>query len=251
MTIMLTDRIKAIINRLHFMSCYYTLSIRYYIGNENTNNAIVMFHHVLDEYSQKILDSCQCTTGEFIEFCEYVSKAYRVVGLHDFVQLVNKKEERLLVITFDDVPDTFYTKAYPILKKYNLPFVLYIANSFLDSEGYLSSAQVKQLSTDPLCTIGAHSKSHSFLKYSKDLYDEIVTGKEELERLINRTIKDFAYPYGTPTAINNKVIQFVKQTKSFETAVTTVPVLINRNVQKKCFELPRIHSKLFMSKFKK
>lgn len=250
MTNRFVDKIIEVYNRLKYTSWYYSLLLKYGIGNKDSNCAIVMFHHILDNYSNEILDSCQCTLDEFCEFCEFVSKEYNVVSIRDFVQQVNNEKNRLLVVSFDDVPNTFYTNAYPILKKYKIPFVLYISNSFLDTEGYLTSAQIKQLSIDPLCTIGAHTRNHQFLKYCLDLQDEIVTSKEELEKIINKEIRDFAYPYGTPTAINNSVIKFVEKSKSFDTAVTTIPVLVNSNIIKNQFALPRIQSKLFMSKYK-
>lgn len=245
------DRVKDTINRLAYVLWYVLLSLKYRISKTEPCCAIVMFHHILDEPSNEVLDSCQCTSQEFTDFCDFVSKSFHVVSLNDFVQQVKNKKEKLLVISFDDVPDTFYTKAYPILQKYQLPFVLYIANSFIDAKGYLSSNQIKQLSIDPLCTIGSHSRNHQFLKYSKDLYDEIISSKKELELLISKKVKDFAFPYGTPTAINNKVIKFVRNSQSFETAVTTIPVLVNSNILKNRFKLPRIHSRLFMSKYKR
>ena len=154
-------------------------------------------------------------------------------------------------VSFDDVPDNFYNVAYPILKQYNIPFTLYIATGFMDTEGYLTTEQVKRLATDPLCTIGAHTISHPMLKHHKvNLKEEICNCGKVLEGIIGKPVVHFAYPFGTPTAINRRVINFTKKMSIYKSAVITIPGYVNQYSLKDIFALPRIHSKLYMKKYK-
>lgn len=235
---------------LYFLWLYKLKLNEFLSKDDNGRSAIVMFHHVRDDEAVEILDSCKCTTKEFVEFCNLVSNNSRVVSLRELITNIEQKSgNNMIVISFDDVPQNFYTTAYPILKSYRFPFILYITTGFLDKEDYLSFEQVRELSKDPLCTIGCHTFSHPFLKHSTDLEREIITCKNELEQLLDLTIKDFAYPYGTPTAINKDVIRYVSETNRYETGVITVPGFINSLSIKNRFALPRIHSKLFMKKY--
>ena len=237
-------------DRLLFLVWKYKQHLKYFFGSDSYS-AIVMFHHVRNDRPRDILDSCQCTISEFQDFCNYVGDNYSIVSIHDLLNQVAQGGRNLLVISFDDVPSNFYTNAYPILKKHNYPFILYITTDFIDLDGYLTSRQLEILSKDPLCTIGVHTKSHPFLKLCSNLDNEVLRCKEILEQKLGLKIKDFAYPYGTPTAINKEVISFLKNCDQYESAVTTIPGLINSNVIKNRYSLPRIHSKLFISKYKK
>ena len=62
----------------------------------------------------------------------------------------------------------------------------------------LSEAQIKEIANHPLFTIGAHGETHTSLTdipFSQAKQD-ILTSKEELERICNKPIKEFAFPFG-------------------------------------------------------
>lgn len=248
---MIITKITEKFYQLQFFRWFYKLKIKELLaGGDCGRSAIVMFHHVRDDEAIDILNSCKSTTKELLGFCDYLRDNRQVVSIHELVEKVNYgKAKDMVVVSFDDVPQNFYTTAFPILKEYGFPFILYIATGFLDKEGYLTSEQVIELSKDSLCTIGCHTFSHIFLKDSKDLEREVITCKIELEQLIGLKIVDFAYPYGTPIAIDRKVISYVAKTNLYETAVITVPGLINKLSIRNKFAMPRIHSKLFMQKY--
>ena len=54
------------------------------------------------------------------------------------------------------------------------------------------------MSSNPLVTIGSHSKTHPLLSQcsNEDLNVEIVRSKKYLESLIKRPVRFFAYPSG-------------------------------------------------------
>ena len=215
--------------------------------------AIVMLHHVRDDNPVDISDSCRCTVREFEEFLEYVSANKEVISLDDlFSHAVLKQPDHSLVITFDDVPDNFFTTAYPILKCRNLPFTIYVAVGFIDRPGYISREQLEYLSKDPLCTIGSHTLSHPMLrKKGVDVRSEIYESKKILEGIIEKPVSHFAYPYGTPYAVSRSIVKAMEKSGVYRSAVSSLPGLINECSLKNKFFLPRIHSKLYMKNYKK
>lgn len=94
-----------------------------------------------------------------------------VVRLEDW----QKQKDYFYALTFDDVAESFYLNAYPILKKNGLPFTLFVNLSLIGKPGYINKEQLNVLASDPLCTIGSHGVHH---EYYRDLDDSQI--KSEL-----------------------------------------------------------------------
>jgi peptidoglycan/xylan/chitin deacetylase (PgdA/CDA1 family) len=81
------------------------------------------------------------------------------------------------------------------------------------SNQVLSSDQIGKLSTNSLVNLGAHTSTHpklSTLPFELQ-FNEIRTSKNTLEKIINRKIYSFAYPYGTKTSYSKQTPSLVKQ----------------------------------------
>jgi len=105
---------------------------------------------------------------------------------------------RSIVLTFDDGYEDMYTNVFPLLKKYNLKATMYIIVNALDTPGYLTREQIKEMSASNQVEIAAHTFNHPDLRklnYKKD-WDEIAGSKKALEHIIGRPVYSFAYPYG-------------------------------------------------------
>lgn len=63
-------------------------------------------------------------------------------------------------MTFDDGLESVYRDALPILKKYSIPFCIFVITEKIGQSGYLSEVQLKELDQCHLCTLGAHTLSH-------------------------------------------------------------------------------------------
>lgn len=239
---------KRIYNSLKYhLWCWYFFLCHLFALKKSS--VIVMFHHVRDDDAPEVIDSCKCTINEFKAFIDYVTQHKKVVSLQELLSIDNKSFKDKVVITFDDVPDNFFTNAYPLLKKANLPFVLYIASNLIGQKGYLSRGQLQILANDELCTIGGHTRNHVFLSDPKiDLNEEIIQCKYDIEKIIGKEVKHFAYPYGTPVAVNMNVVRFTRKSRSYQSAVSTIPSFVNKNSLHSLFYLPRMHHKYFMKK---
>ena len=69
----------------------------------------------------------------------YLKKKYDIISLDEMVERLNsnKKGRKFLVITFDDGYKDNLLLAYPIFKKLQIPFTIYITNCFPNQTGKL------------------------------------------------------------------------------------------------------------------
>lgn len=98
---------------------------------------------------------------------------------------------------------------------------------------------LKELSREPLITIGAHTQTHCPLSKltADEAKSEMLNSKKILEEITGKTVDHFAYPYGTKNEAGKREYKLAEET-GFKTAVTT----LNRPWKKPLnyFDLPRI-----------
>lgn len=215
-------------------------------------SAILMFHHVASTCPNEVSTSCYSSITDFKDLLTDLGKSKQFVSLPYLCKQLQNGivPQDKIVITFDDVPENVYYNAIPILREFKIPYTLYIATSLMDTAGFLSQEQVVELSKDPLSTIGSHTVSHCMLKRKDvNLQYEFSKSKNDLEQLINMPVEHFAYPYGTPFAISMKVIEQIKTSRLYQSAVCTIPAYINDYSLENQFSLPRFHSQLFANNY--
>ena len=159
---------------------------------------IIMYHHV--RYTQKAENNS--VSPEIFEWqMRYLSKNnFRVLSLDELVQGVKAKKKfshRSVVITFDDGYDDNYTYAYPILKKYRFPAIIFLPSELINTPGFLTWDQLKEMNQNGI-DVGAHTMHHAYLPDLKpdDQLHEIKGSKETIEKKMGLTVKYFAYPSG-------------------------------------------------------
>ena len=103
----------------------------------------------------------------------------------------------LVSLTFDDGYNTEFSNGLPLLQKYGFNSTQFIATGLLNTPGYMTSAQVKQLYQAGQ-EIGSHTVSHSDLtSLTASQYDnELAQSKNTLQQLIGAPVTDFAFPEG-------------------------------------------------------
>jgi peptidoglycan/xylan/chitin deacetylase (PgdA/CDA1 family) len=76
-------------------------------------------------------------------------------------------------------------------------------------EEALSWGQIRELSQDPLVTIGAHTESHPILNRlpASLVRQEILESKRRIESQTGRAVEHFAYPYGTAAQAGEREFQ--------------------------------------------
>jgi peptidoglycan/xylan/chitin deacetylase (PgdA/CDA1 family) len=93
-----------------------------------------------------------------------------------------------------------------------------ISDEALDADYFLSWAELLELVSEPLITIGGHTITHAVLSElaEQKALDEMSRGRDRLVAALDTTVEHFAYPYG---AISHRDAVLAKKA-GFKTAVT-------------------------------
>jgi peptidoglycan/xylan/chitin deacetylase (PgdA/CDA1 family) len=117
--------------------------------------------------------------------------------------------DKSIAITFDDGCETDLIAATPILLEAGFHATFYVTAGFLDKPGYLSTAQLHQLSSLGF-QIGCHSMTHPYLNdlCPNDLHREIVDARSKLQDVTGSVVEHFSCPGGR---YNDRIVALVKQ----------------------------------------
>lgn len=158
------------------------------------------------------------------------------------IQLENWEQSKdFYALTIDDVPENFYHNAYPLLKKYGIPFTLFVNISLLNRKGFITNEQLLEMSQCQLCTIGSHGVSHGeFAMLSNDeALNDLRQSREALEQLIRKPVEMYAYPYGSYYACGYANKHVAREVYKY--AFGTVACPITKPLLLKRYFLPRIN----------
>lgn len=164
------------------------------------------------------------------EFCitptEFEALALFLSSQHT-IRLENwEKESDFYTLTIDDVPEGFYVYAFPILKKYKIPFTLFVSISLLNTEGYITTEQLLEMANSDFCTVGSHGVRH--VEYYRLNSQEITTDLKESQRvlagLVHEQIELFAFPYGSYYACGFKNKKLVLDTYKYGFGTVKSPI---------------------------
>src|SRR5258708_4666647 len=114
-----------------------------------------------------------------------------------------------VTITFDDGCETDLTAAAPILKENGCHATFYATVGFLDRPGYMSAAQLRQLSSLGF-EIGCHSMTHAYLNDLEpaELRHERLDARSKLEDVTGKKVEHISCPGGR---YNERTIDVAKQ----------------------------------------
>ena len=108
-------------------------------------------------------------------------------------------------LTFDDTYDTVYAEAYPILKRLQIPFTMFVTKDLIDKPTFITRSHLKELAHDPLCRIGCHGLEHKMFRYftSEEMQRQCLEEKKWLETSLDIEVDSFAYPYGRVVEVSD------------------------------------------------
>lgn len=107
-------------------------------GGEWGNLLRVLTYHRVDEPgAHPWLDGglISATPEAFEAQMDYVSANYQVISVQDLLRAFENKSPlppRAVLVTFDDAYGDFEQNAWPVLKKYQIPVILFVPTSFPD-----------------------------------------------------------------------------------------------------------------------
>ena len=106
--------------------------------------------------------------------------------------------QKPVMLTFDDGYLDNYQNLFPLLKKYNVPALIFLITDRVGTPEYMSWDQIKEMQDSGLVSFGSHSLSHRRLRSLPDeeIVREITESKRVLEEKLGRPVTAFCYPFG-------------------------------------------------------
>lgn len=163
---------------------------------------VLMYHKVAD-----VPDFLTVTPAQFEKHLSIIKSKYTPVRLSEVIEHIQSKKtlpKNAVLISFDDGYEDNFTKAYPLLKKHNIPFCIFLVSSFVGqnsihdgkSQQFLTSEQLSEMKT--LAEYACHSVNHQNIN---DLTESEWTGEigkcyEDLKASGLNIQPAWAYTYG-------------------------------------------------------
>ena len=187
---------------------------------------IVLMYHSISSPVPEHESGFVCAKKKFDAHIKALIKKGFYFASIDEVQLhiLDKKQlpEKSVLITFDDGYMDNYTNAFPILKKYNIPAIIFLVagligktNQWLSGKQWttrklLTWEQIEEMMNNGV-SFGCHSLTHkrlTELNYEEQK-KELTESKLLLEDHLGRVINFVAYPYGI---YDKNTLNLVKET---------------------------------------
>ena len=113
-------------------------------------------------------------------------------------ELTANKKQRKILLTIDDGFLSFYENAWPILKKKEIPFILFVSTREVGSYNYMSWSQIKEISKENFVEIGNHSHTHEYLidESNEIIKSDIQNSINIFEEKLGKNSNFFSYPFG-------------------------------------------------------
>ncbi|MAT71433.1 MAG: xylanase [Planctomycetaceae bacterium] len=171
----------------------------------------LFYHRVADEHP----NDWTIPVEMFKQQIDWVRERYEIVSLADAQQRLARgtNHQPAVCVTFDDGYSENCDHALPWLIDEGVPVTYFVStNHMLRGEPFPhdveagvplptnTAQQICELAESGI-EIGAHTRSHADLGAVEDeqqLYEEIVGSKRDLEQLIGKPIRYFAFPFGLP-----------------------------------------------------
>jgi peptidoglycan/xylan/chitin deacetylase (PgdA/CDA1 family) len=132
---------------------------------------------------------------------------------------------RPVIISFDDVWQSQYANALPLLHKYGFRATFFVWVRAVGRSHHMSWDEIRELDAEGM-EIGCHTLTHLFLTRLRDdgqLRREIVAARNLIEAHIGHPVTSLAYPFGQ---YDERVVQAARDA-GFTTARSTWPGIVH------------------------
>lgn len=199
---------------------------------------ILTYHHVGIPSGKWRLNTVGSKSFEY-QMAFMKRHGFQVISFDDLVIGIKEGQEfarNTVVLQFDDGYEDNYKYAFPVLKKYGFPAIVFLISDKIGAPDYLTWDQIKEMEKYNVVA-GAHTRHHVYLPQVSETQarDEIAGSKKVIEEHLGHRIDYFAYPSGGFTAEDKRLIKEA----GYKAALTT-----NRGKAKfnsDLYELKRIH----------
>lgn len=174
---------------------------------------ILMYHRIGERVKKSIVPDHYVPERLFDSHLRGLKRrGYRIISLEELHRLFHTRNtnfDKLIVLSFDDGFENFYTKGLPILAQHKVPASVFLV---ADCIGNTNKWCIEQGDvTEPMMTVeqirearkigmefGSHTITHPNLPECEDEHAsaEIGASKKQIESMVGFPIDWFSYPYG-------------------------------------------------------
>ena len=191
-----------------------------------SSRTCILLYHRVNDLADDVLTA---DLERFVEQMVTLNKYYTVISSSEMVGKL-KSTKRLpsnsIVIHFDDCYRDVFTNASPILAQIKFPACCFVSSGYVDTErAFPHDADkcpfgMENLRANDLLglmekgfEIGSHTVNHVDLGRCSDevAINELVQSKRDLERILDKPVTLFSYPFGKKTTIRPQVVELVRK----------------------------------------
>jgi len=210
--------------------------------SKTESHAIILQYH---RFGESKYPSTNISMELFKKHMAYLyNNNFNVIPLSEVVDALMYKRElppKTVAITIDDAYKTVYTKAYPVMKKYNFPSTTFVNSLPIihKSKRYMSWDDMREMGKNG-AEFANHTYSHQYLvrydknsskDYIKEITKEIQKSEAKIEKELGKyvctTPKMLAYPFGEFDA---ELMQLMKKLGYVGIAQNSGPISTRSNL---------------------
>lgn len=215
---------------------------------------MVLMVHGFKPTREECKSAFEMTEASFERLMQYLmDNGWHAMTFDGLRQMVESRQwnQKHFYLTFDDTYDTVYTEAYPILKRLQIPFTMFITKGLIGTKNFITMEHLQELAKEPLCTIGCHGLEHKvFRDFTKEEMErQCKEARDWLESTLEVKVKSFAYPYGRIIEVSNANRKLMPQ-MGFDLAFSAIEGTIRSVRWTGKHYLPRVNvSETFVERF--
>ncbi len=153
---------------------------------------------------------------------------YHPITLKQLLNFLNFKgqvPEKAVIITIDDGWASVHKIAYPILKKYDIPAVLFLYTDLIGTQNAMTWEQIQEMhenGIDIQCkaktrrNLAEQKEDETFKDYVEAIENEITLSSMAIEKKLNKKCRCLAYPLGD----HNHLVRFLLKKQNFKAGFT-------------------------------
>jgi len=196
---------------------------------------VLMYHEV----DKNPLHPFSVSNNSFEKQMKYLRDNFQIISINDMYSFLKgelKLRDNAVAVTFDDGLRSIYLNAYPILKKYEIPAMIFLIADYFKSgkdgrsgREFLKPEDVSEMKGSRI-SFGSHSKNHVVLsKHPKsEVRENIFGSKKDLEEMIEDKIDYFSYPFGLKRHFSKEIENIVREA-DYKCAFSAINGVNSRN----------------------
>lgn len=172
---------------------------------------VIMYHR----FDEDKYEDTSISSELFRSHLEFLNnEGYNVLPISKLVDFYTNEvvlPKKSVFITIDDGFKSFYDKAFPLLKKYQFPFTVFVSTDHVgknNSSSFMTWDMLRELKLNG-GTIHNHTSSHIDMNEVtiKEANNSVIKAQNSIKQELDFTSSVFSFPYGSSSIETEKLIK--------------------------------------------